>query len=123
MLPVFLAIVVGLFDVGRAVWQTSTLAYAAREGTRYAIVHGSTSALPLGPAVPSEPNIAAVVRRAALGVPNVAVATSWPDGDNDRQSRVAVDVSAQFVPLVSEYFVGGGFRITIRAGSMLAIQR
>lgn len=123
VLPVLLAMVLGLFDAGRAIWQVNTLAYAAREGTRYAIVHGSTSSLPLGPSDPSEPNIAAVVRRAALGVPNISVATTWPDGKNDRQSRVAVEVTAPFVPLVSEYFAGGGFRIIIRAGSTLVIQR
>src|SRR5258708_24862285 len=41
VLPVFLLIVTGLFDLARAVWQEETLAYAAREGARYAIVHGS----------------------------------------------------------------------------------
>ena len=41
LLPVMLLIITGLIDVGRAVWQENTLAYAAREGTRYAMVHGS----------------------------------------------------------------------------------
>ena len=41
LLPLMLLIITGLFDVARAVWQENTLAYAAREGTRYAIVHGS----------------------------------------------------------------------------------
>src|SRR5205823_10360379 len=41
MLPVFLLLVTGIFDTARAVWQENTLAYAAREGTRYAIVHGT----------------------------------------------------------------------------------
>src|SRR2546428_7084085 len=41
LLPLMLLIITGLFDVARAVWQENTLAYAAREGTLYAIVHGS----------------------------------------------------------------------------------
>lgn len=123
ILPVFLTIVLGMFDAARAVWQVNTLAYAAREGSRYAIVHGSTSLLPLGPSNAAEPNIVAVVRSAAIGVPSVSVATVWPDGNNDRQSRVSVDATAPFVPLASQYFTGGAFKITLRAGSMLVIQR
>ena len=49
VLPIFLLLITGLFDLARAVWQENTLAYAAREGTRYAIVHGSGSSTPLGP--------------------------------------------------------------------------
>lgn len=123
ILPLILTIVLGLFDSARAVWQVNTLAYAAREGTRYAIVHGSASAAPLGPSDPSEPAIGAVVRAAAVGVPNVTVATAWPDGNNDRLSRVSVDVTAPFVPVASQLFLGGALRVTLRGGSMLVIQR
>ena len=48
-LPIFLLVVTGLFDVSRAVWQSNTLAFATREGTRYAIVHGSAGVPPVGP--------------------------------------------------------------------------
>lgn len=123
VLPLVLTIVLGMFDAARAVWQLNTLAYAAREGSRYAIVHGSTSLLPLGPSNAADPNISAVVRNAAVGVASVSVATAWPDGNNDRQSRVSVDATAPFVPLASQYFTGGAFKLTLRAGSMLVIQR
>ena len=79
LLPVMLLIVTGLFDLARAVWQENTLAYAAREGTRYAIVHGSTSNAPVGPVSPNDPTIAGVVRASAVGVQNIAVTTTWPD--------------------------------------------
>src|SRR2546428_11114456 len=52
LLPLMLLIITGLFDVARAVWQENTLAYAAREGTRYAIVHGSAGSPPAGPPNP-----------------------------------------------------------------------
>lgn len=123
VLPLFLLLVTGLFDVARAVWQENTLAYAAREGTRYAIVHGAASVLPLGPSDPVEPNITAVVRAAAVGVADVTVTTAWPDGDNDRNSRVSVDATAPFIPLPSQYLLNGAFQITLRGGSMLVIQR
>lgn len=126
VLPLILLIVTGLFDVGRAVFQENTLAYAAREGTRYAIVHGSGSADPAWPGNPS--GVVNVVRNAALGVPNVTVVVTWPDTVSgtacyDRNCRVAVDASAPFVPIPSQYLLGSTFQITLRGGSMLVIQR
>src|SRR2546423_13284710 len=83
LLPLMLLIITGLMDVGRAVWQENTLAYAAREGTRYAIVHGSYG----GPAAdtndPSDPviytQIPNVVKAAAIGVYNITVIGTYPD--------------------------------------------
>jgi Flp pilus assembly protein TadG len=123
VMPLFLLLVTGLFDVARAVWQENTLAYAAREGTRYAIVHGSGATLPLGPSDPSEANIAQVVRKAAIGVQNITITTAWPDGDNDRGMRISVDASAAFIPLPSQYLLGSTFQITLKGGSMLVIQQ
>ncbi len=123
ILPILLLIVTGLFDLARAVFAENTLAYAAREGTRYAIVHGSASSTPVGPTNTSDPTIASVVRNAAIGVPNITVTTSWPDGNNDRNSRVSVDATAPFVPLPSQYLLGSLFSITLRGGSMLIIER
>jgi Flp pilus assembly protein TadG len=48
--PVFILLLVGMFDFGRVVWVNNTLATAAREAARYAIVHGTKSACPVGPA-------------------------------------------------------------------------
>jgi len=124
ILPIVLLIITGLFDVARATWQENTLAYSAREGTRYAIVHGS-AALDGNVAFPySQQAVIDVVRNAAVGVPNVAVTVSWPDGGcYDRNCRVQVDATAPFVPLPSAYMLGGAFQITLRGGSMLVIQR
>ena len=144
LLPIMLLIITGLFDVARAVWQENTLAYAAREGTRFAIVHGSAGQGPLpdgwsvGAADPTDVNdhvigyIKTVVRNAALGVPNVTVTVDYPQtyaGTSpavkcaDRNCRVVVDASAPFVPLPSQYLLGGAFQITLRGGSQLVIQR
>jgi hypothetical protein len=143
LLPLMLLIITGLFDVARAVWEENTLAYAAREGTRYAIVHGSAG---LPAADPTDvgnalcnpgdivicTNIPNVVRAAAIGVPNLTVTVTYPDtyaGTSpavkcaDRNCRVIVDVSAPFVPLPSQYLLGGAFQITLKGGSQLVIQR
>ena len=124
ILPVVLLIITGLFDVARATWQENTLAYAAREGTRYAIVHGSAALDGTVVYASNQQPIIDVVRAAAVGVPNVSVTVTWPDaGCYDRNCRVQVDSSAPFVPLPSAYMLGGAFQITLRGGSMLVIQR
>ena len=128
VLPVLLMLILGLFDVSRAVWQENTLAFAAREATRYAIVHGSASDTPIAytdDCLTSCTNetITAVVEAAAIGVPNITVTMSYPDGRNDRGYRVSVDATAPFVPLPSQYLLAGALTITLRGGSMLVIQR
>ncbi|MBI3521790.1 MAG: pilus assembly protein [Chloroflexi bacterium] len=128
LLPLFLLLVTGLFDLARAVWQENTLAYAAREGTRYAIVHGSASDVPAWPG--HDQPVIDVVRGASVGLSNVSVSVSWPDTVGspattcyDRSCRVAVDATMPFVPLPSQYLLGGAFRVTLRGGSSLVIQR
>jgi hypothetical protein len=130
VLPIFLLLVTGIFDVARAVWQENSLAYAAREGTRYAIVHGSGGSPVVGPcsnclnpAANNLGNIVSAVTTNAIGVYDVDVTIDYPDGDNQRNHRVTVDVSAPFVPLPSQYLLGGAFQVTLRGGSQLVIQR
>jgi Flp pilus assembly protein TadG len=130
VLPIFLLLVTGIFDVARAVWQENTLAYAAREGTRYAIVHGASGSPIVGPCTNclnpvsnNLQNITNAVTSSAVGVYGIDVTINYPDGGNNRNQRVSVDVSAPFTPLPSQYMLGGAFQVTLRGGSMLVIQR
>lgn len=50
ILPIFLMLLVGMFDLGHVVWTNNAIATAAREATRFAIVHGGKSTCPVGPA-------------------------------------------------------------------------
>jgi len=51
VIPVFILLMVGIFDLGRVVWVNDTLATAAREAARFAIVHGGSEGnpCPVGP--------------------------------------------------------------------------
>jgi hypothetical protein len=53
VLPIFLAILIGMVDIGRAVWANNAVANAAREAARWAVVHGGTpdNECPAGPPV------------------------------------------------------------------------
>ena len=136
-LPIFLLVVTGLFDVSRAVWQENTLAYATREGTRYAIVHGSAGVPPVGPCS-THPcassgteftsrnlqNIVDAVTSNAIGVPNITVTIDYLTlNNNGRNQSVSVDAIAPFIPLPSQYLLGNAFQISLRGGSQLVIQR
>jgi hypothetical protein len=52
VLPVFLVALIAVFDLGRVIWARNSLENAAREGARYAIVHGDSNGqtCPVGPA-------------------------------------------------------------------------
>jgi Flp pilus assembly protein TadG len=82
ILPVFLMLLMGIVDLGRAVWATTSLASAAREATRYAIVHGGVASdpCPVGPAGPD-----AVIP---------AASTSCPYPSPSKQSIVDAAVAA-----------------------------
>lgn len=124
VLPLLLLIITGLFDVARATWQENTLAYAAREGTRFAIVHGSGSVDGTVVYPGYDQPVVDRVKNAAVGVPNVNVVVTWIDGScYDRNCRVQVDATAQFIPIPSQYLLGDIFQITLRGGSLLVIQR
>ena len=124
-LPILLLVITGTFDVARAVWQENTLAYASREGTRYAIVHGSGYPDQAQVAWPGNTSgITAAVRAASVGIGGtITVTSTWPDNCYDRNCRVAVVASSQFVPLPSYYMLGSAFQITLKGGSQLVIQR
>jgi Flp pilus assembly protein TadG len=105
---IFAMLILGGIDAGRAVWNYNTLAHAAREGTRYAIVHGATSTDPSGPGSPyfTEPDIdtkvAEVVTENASGLDTgrLVVEAEWPDGSNDVGAEVTVTARYTYEPIV-----------------------
>jgi hypothetical protein len=130
VLPLLLLLIVGLFDVGRAVWLSNTLATAVREGTRYGVVHGALSGSPTGPGAASytppdtDTTITAQVRNYASGVPNnLTVLSTWPDGNANRGSRIVVTATFPFIPILSQVFLGGGLSITLQSSSTLVIEQ
>ena len=130
VLPLLLLLIVGLFDVGRAVWLSNTLATAVREGTRYGVVHGTLSGSPTGPgaatytAPDADTAITAQVRNYATGIPsNLTVQSTWPDGNANRGSRIVVSASFPFTPILAQVFLGGGLGITLRSSSTLVIEQ
>jgi Flp pilus assembly protein TadG len=82
----FIMMLVGLMEFGRAVWVYTTVAQATRQGARYAVVHGSAN-----PATADQ--IASVVAANAVGLDpnNLTVTTTWSPA-NQRGAVVQVQV-------------------------------
>jgi hypothetical protein len=57
IIPMFLMMLFGIVDFGRVIWARNSLENAAREGARYAIVHGGSygQTCPVGPQSPLLP--------------------------------------------------------------------
>ena len=114
--PVALFIVLSIVQAGQAIYEQSTLAYAAREGARFAVVHGDNSATPAGPAPLSDQPVRDAVVRAASNIGGVTATVTYLDGNNSRGSRVQVDAVATYR--------GIGFpAIVVRGTSVQVIQQ
>jgi Flp pilus assembly protein TadG len=122
--PIFFLLLFALIDFGRYVYYVQILNNAAREGARYAIVHGSKGLPSSGPAEsgtvsadPSGDNVRATVRNYLVGVigqttPTLTIDVCWQpqngvgpacSGDNRRGTPVDVNVNYQFrsvIPVV-----------------------
>ena len=103
----FVIVLAGVVEMGRMVLVYNTIANAAREGTRYAIVHGADQTVsPSGPGNPCTcTNVKTVVTNfASAGLVNTSAMTitvSYPDGDNNAGSHVAVKVLYTYDPFVN----------------------
>ena len=123
----FIGVIIGLIEVGRGVWNYNMLAHATREGARYAIVHGADSTDPSGPGsdhftAPDQDEIVIeTVGRfgRSLDPDHLAVTSEWPDGDNERGSKVKVTARYEFHSIFS--FLGIS-PVTLTSSSIMTIQ-
>ena len=96
-----------IFEFCMTIYTYSVLGNAAREGVRYAIVHGSDSSSCSGPSSgcgdTAGSNVTAVVNSyAAISFHDISAMTvtpSWPDGTSTPSSRVLVTISYPYIAL------------------------
>ena len=90
--PLLLTFLFAIFDFGRALYTYHFVCNAAREGTRYAIVRGSKSAIPA-----TQSSIQTYLGNVPMGIdPNkLTVTTIWPTNNNPG-SVVQVTVQYNF---------------------------
>jgi hypothetical protein len=126
----FLTLVLGVIDLGLAVFRNHLVCEAARQGARQAIVHGSLAPASMGawgpdslgpvPANDSSPLAQAV--QPFLGdfdPTTVTVQAQWLDGGNEPGQRVKVTVNA-ICPLMLPSLVGVS-SLSLHASSTMPI--
>ncbi len=90
---IFIPLVFGIIEFGRITWAKDMVTTAAREGTRYAIVHGSESG-----AIFDSAAVASYVQGKTQLSP-LKVQTTWTD-DKSAGDTVVVTVSYVYTPVV-----------------------
>jgi Flp pilus assembly protein TadG len=93
---VFIPIVFGIVEFGRVVWAKDMVTAAAREGVRYAIVHGSSS----GGTVADSTSIANYVKGRTQLAP-ITVRSAWTTAGKNPGDTVTVTVEYSYTPLVN----------------------
>jgi len=123
-------ILISIFEIARGMWTYQTLAYAVREGVRYAIMHGKGCASPNTCQV-TIGNITGVIQSAGVGLDQDAVSvtftpaigtassdtmrnqlastTIWPPSTaNTPGQTVAISAKYQFKTFLGVFWVGAG---------------
>lgn len=126
VIPIFLILLVGLFDLGRAVFAYNTLTNAAREGARMAIVNQYEPSI-----IQRAKNASAIVE---LNAPNVEVHfyqekddgtpdTAKPCPSRATGCQAVVSFEATYypiTPIISNILFKGG--VTFTAQSILTVE-
>jgi hypothetical protein len=116
LLPIFLLVVLGIFDLGRVIYTLSALHNAAREGARYGAIHHCDTA-----------GIEAAARRLAIGLGDgvTITITEAMGGVPSRLERIIVTAEYEFrtvTPLVGVFLSEDG-SITLSSQSRQHIEQ
>lgn len=90
----FIPLIFGIIEFGRVVWAKNMVTAAAREGTRYAVVHGADNT---GLTADSAAVANYVINRTSLSP--IGVKTVWKNA-KEAQDTVTVTVSYTYTPIV-----------------------
>jgi Flp pilus assembly protein TadG len=118
--PIFFIVVLGMIDGTRAIFAYNAISNASREGARYGIVHGGSSASPVGPGV-NETALKDHVKQftKAFSPSDLTVTPSWPSGSNAIGSKVKVDMAYKYHPMFGALV--GIKSMTLSAGATMVI--
>ncbi|MCX7622281.1 MAG: pilus assembly protein [Thermomicrobium sp.] len=106
--PLLFLFILGIMEFGWAFYVHSELTNAAREGARYAAVHGELCAQH----PPCQPATATSVRQHVLdrlSIPDAESATVQLQGSLEPGERITVEIRYPFRPLVGFVVPSGGF--------------
>jgi Flp pilus assembly protein TadG len=91
----FFLLLFSIIEGGRAIWIYNTMAHAASEGARHAIVRGGLSTAPA-----TAPVIESYVLGTVGGLSGLTVTTTWADSTKMPGTTVTVTASYPFTPIL-----------------------
>ncbi len=127
ILPILLAMIFGIFDLGRVIWANDVVANAAREGARFASVRGSSELTPTASkddirthtlnqliAAGTSPTITVCYSSVAIasGTTSCSGNTDDPSATNSRGALVTVTVTTTVPSLTGSLLGFGNFTVT-----------
>jgi len=114
--PFLVLLTVGIIDIGRAMWSSSTIEHAARESARFASLHGADAV-----SVATETSVASYAGDRATGLNTGAmnVTVTWASNSNATGSSVTVEVDYDFDLLLSGFL--GFDPVTLGSSSTMVI--
>ena len=124
-------VLISIFEISRAMWNYHTLAYAIKEGTRYAVVHGyNCSADPLNSCQVTVGQVAQRIQNAGIGLDATQLnltftssgstttcrlntcltnATAWPVAPIDIPGTpISISASVPFQSAIAMFWPGAG---------------
>jgi hypothetical protein len=115
--PIFFLTVFGIIEGGRLAWTYHEVTNATREGSRYALVRGSMSD---DPATLTGVTDWMLDHSTGLDPDALNVSLTYPDGNNDPQSRVRVSTSYDHTFLVEAIFGMGTIELSSVSEAIIA---
>ena len=136
-------VLISIFEISRGMWNYHTLAFAVREGTRYATVHGfDCSSDPLNTCGATVGQVAQRIQNAGIGLdPNelnltftssghsitcalsacLADTTAWPEAPkNTPGNTVSINASLPFQSALAMFWPGAGRGMNFPAFNLAA---
>jgi Flp pilus assembly protein TadG len=115
VLPVLLLMILGVMDLGRAVYYNSVVYNAAREGARYGIIH-PCSENDIKSAV-MQKAVATNISDSDININYVPIEYKCTDFPKETPDKISVEVSSNFIPVTP--FVGA---VTLSGTSTMRVE-
>jgi hypothetical protein len=126
IIPIALFLILGFFDIGRAVFNFASLSNSVREGTRYAIVHKEAVN---GAAMSSGyTELKQKVFDYSFGIPasdiTIDVVVAMQSGSSETRDKISITATYLFVPVTPgiKQILGDGNGIPIVAQSTMLLE-
>jgi hypothetical protein len=131
---VLLTLMLGMIDMGIAVFRMHVISEAARQGARTAICQGVTALSnfnggPWGPTAvsingiggSSDPRVTTIQPfLSTLDPASVSINVTWPDGDNKVEHRVTFQVNTTWTPMMTWIFGSPTYTLTAQSTMLIA---